>query len=464
MSHAPVEAMGLINPDAEIAVLAAMRHDTEAAIDLAQTLDASDFYDTRRAVLFEAMRNLLLGPDVIDTAGIVVEARRVLEIRQLKAVISEADVDALVGEVRRVAVYANNLKRLAWLRRAGDFAFWLAQELQNRPDPIDLFAEAQEQWQQLAPQQTNSQFVYGWDTVKAHTDAVRRRVQDYEEGRRVAFDWPWASWNKLIRPLSAGMAGIVAAADGVGKTTVLEQVAEHWATRGWHVVYVHLEDDLEYKLNRRSARHCQLPIDAIEDGSLSREQLAKLHAGQATVAEWAGCLHYYHAPGQSMREIIRELESRVREGVCQAVVFDYLDKVQPSRAQVKLYGDNAWERQAKDMDDLKTFAERNRLPVFTATQGNKSMQNEGTQTRRAIQGSGQKSQKAQLVIILTRELVGENGKYDERGVQIAAPGEYSPTVTVRVDKQNRGKTGSFKQFLVGQYFTVRDIARDTEKK
>jgi thiamine pyrophosphate-dependent acetolactate synthase large subunit-like protein len=116
------------------------------------------------------------------------------------------------------------------------------------------------------------------------------------------------------------------------------------------------------------------------------------------------------------------------------------------------------------MDDLKTFAERNRLPVFTATQGNKSMQNEGTQTRRAIQGSGQKSQKAQLVIILTRELVGENGKYDERGVQIAAPGEYSPTVTVRVDKQNRGKTGSFKQFLVGQYFTVRDIARDTEKK
>src|SRR5690606_24166958 len=111
--------------------------------------------------------------------------------------------------------------------------------------------------------------------------------------------------------------------------------------------------------------------------------------------------HYYHAAGKSMSEIVRELESRIAEGVCHAVVFDYLDKVQPTQGQAKLFGANTWERQANDMEALKSFAERNHLPVFTATQGNKNMQSGGVQTRQNIQGSGQKSQKAQLVLILS---------------------------------------------------------------
>lgn len=108
------------------------------------------------------------------------------------------------------------------------------------------------------------------------------------------------------------------------------------------------------------------------------------------------------------------------------------------------------------MEQLKTFAERNRMPVMTATQGNKSMQNAGTQTRQAIQGSGQKSQKSQLVIVLTRDIVGEQGLVDKHGHRIAEPGDYSPIVNVRVDKQNRGRTGQFKQIIAGRFFTIRD--------
>jgi hypothetical protein len=175
------------------------------------------------------------------------------------------------------------------------------------------------------------------------------------------------------------------------------------------------------------------------------------------IEQWAGRLHYYHAAGASMTEILRELESRVTEGICQAVVFDYLDKVQATRGQAKLFGDNTWERQANDMEALKTFAEKFGLPVFTATQGNKNMLDSGTQTRKNIQGSGQKSQKAQLVIILTRDIVGEGGMYDDDHELLAHPGEYSPFPKLRVDKQNRGRTGDFRQFYAGQYFVVRDI-------
>ena len=174
------------------------------------------------------------------------------------------------------------------------------------------------------------------------------------------------------------------------------------------------------------------------------------------ITEQLPTLHYYDAAGESMGAVLRELNTRVAEGVCNSVVLDYLDKVQPTRAQAQLFGGNSWERQANDVEQLKTFAEQAKIPVFTANQGNKSMQEAGTQTRKAVQGSAQKTQKSQLVVILTRDIVGDLGLHDSAGTKIADAGEYSPFVKVRIDKQNRGKTGGFEQVLRGEYFTIRD--------
>ncbi len=458
---APVEVLGLINHDAERSVLAAMRDDSTVAVELVDRLEPHDFYDLRRQVAFEAMSNLLAGADLIDTAAIVAECLSVSEIRGLSIRVTDEDIDSLFVEFDNISLSANTIRRLSWLRRASEFAFWMVQEVQVRPDPEALFAEAQEQWQHLAPPQSNNNFIYGWDTIPIHKTIIRKRVEDSEAGLTQPFDWPWASWNRLIRPLRGGFVGILAAADGMGKTAYLEQIAEHWAAAAMHTVYVHLEDAPDYKMDRRLARNARVPIMKIEDGTLDPFDRDKISAAHEAMAQWAQCLHYYHAAGQNMATIIRELESKVREGVCQAVVFDYLDKVAPTRTQSKLFGDNIWERQGADMEALKTFAEQQGVPVMTATQGNKRMQDAGIQTRQAIQGSGQKSQKSQLVIILNRQIVGNDGLRDSEGELIAGSGEYSPIVTVRVDKQNRGKTGQLQQVLIGQYFSVADMERET---
>lgn len=452
--------LGLVNHQAETTVLSAMRLNTGAAIELAQLLDPSDFYDTRRSMVFEAMRQILLGIEPLDDANLLAAIARIQRERKSNVYVDQDYLTQFAdGDMARAIAYAHNVKRLAWLRGAGEFAYWLVDELQTKPDPDDLFAAAQERWQQLQPQHAESRFVYGWDTIKLHDDMVRERVKELEDGTQRIFDWPWSSWNAngRVRPLRPGMLGIIAAPDGAGKTTYLEMAAEHWAGRGQHVVYVHLEDELGYKLDRRAARNAMVPLDRIEDGNLSADDAKRLRDATQQMRGWAGHLHYLDAAGESMTGIVRELESRVAEGVCDAVVFDYLDKVQPSRGQATFFA-NTWERQANDMEQLKVFAERHKVPVLTATQGNKAMQQQGqTQTRQAIQGSGQKSHKAQLVIILTRELVGEDGLRDRNGAMVAEPGEYSPVVNVRIDKQNRGRTSGFQQFLVGRYFLVRDI-------
>lgn len=454
------DLLGLTNSDAEIAVLAAMCADTTVAIDMAQKLSVDDFIDPRRQVVFEAIGNLLRGVDAIDSAAIHAECVSIVRERKLKYSVDIPYIESLdKGDPRRAAMYSNTVKRLAWLRQAGDFAFWLAQELQTRPDPNELFTAAQERWQVLQPKRETSNFVYGWDTIKTHGDMIRNRAQERMDGVVSRFDWPWYSWNSngRVRALRPGMVGILAAPDGQGKTTYLEQIAEHWSSSGHHTVYVHLEDSLEYKLDRRLCRRALVTMDKVETGDFNDDEAERVQNANEDMSLWAEYLHYYNAAGENMTTIVRELEARVAEGVCGAVVFDYLDKVRVSRGQAKLYGDQTWERQADDMEQLKSFAEKAKLPVFTATQGNKSMQSSGIQTRQAIQGSGQKSQKAQLVMILTRELVGENGLRDRDGKWVADPGEYSPVAKIRIDKQNIGKTGELQQYLVGKYFTVRDL-------
>ncbi len=455
------DLLGLVNADAETTVLSAMRLNTSAAVELSQVLEPNEFYDPRRSMVFEAMRHVLLGIEPLDDDNILAAVQRIQRDRKTNLYIAPDYLETFCdGDLARALSYAHSVKRLAWLRGASDFATWLVDELQTRPDPDDLFAAAQERWQILQPKTAESRFVYGWDTSKMHSDLMRQRAQARKDGTALRFDWPWASWNAAgrVRPMIPGLLGVIAAPDGQGKTTYLEMIAEHWASHGIQTVYVHLEDALDYKLDRRAARQARIPLDKIEDDTLTADERRRLTDANRNIAEWGGCLHYLDAAGDSMTTIVRELESRVAEGVCQAVVFDYLDKVQPSPGQAKLYAANAWERQANDMEQLKTFAEQNKMPVLTATQGNKSMQAPGTQTRQAIQGSGQKSQKAQLVAILTRDLVGQEGLRDSKtGQMIAEPGEYSPIVTVRIDKQNRGKTCSFLQYIAGQYFTVRDI-------
>ncbi len=454
------QVLDLTHPTAETTVLAAMRRGgMEDTTYFADLLQAADFSDPRRRIVFQAMVNVLRGTEPLDDTAILAECVQVARDLRLDVRIDGGWLAGLEGDPLRARAYAVTVKRMAWLRGAGDYAYWLVQKLQERPDPEQLFAEAQERMQALQPPAKTRRFVYGWDTVTAHRADIAQRVADKQNGVVSPFLWPWPAWNFNVRPLRPGMLGLVAAADGMGKSTYLECIAEHWAKGGLHVVYVHLEDALDYKMDRRLARWARVPLQVIEDGAQDKEQQAQIDRAQANIDRQLPTLHYFDAAGMSAAEITTELKARVAEGVCQAVVLDYLDKMQPSRAQAKLYGDQIWERQSNDVEMLKTFAEKNRLPIMTASQGNKEMQKQtGTRTRKDIAGSGAKTQKAQLVAILTREIVGSEGLKDERGTKLADPGEYSPFIDVRIDKQNRGKTGvTMRQFLIGQYFDIRDI-------
>jgi len=466
MSTKTAELLKLYNHDAEITVLSAMRKSEDFAAQIAQQLSTDDFYDAHRQVIFDSIVRLIRGIEPLNDESILAESRGVAKERKGKDVIRitpellETFVRPQEGAVRA----AITLHRLSWLRKAGDHAMWLTTALQTNPTPLDIYAEAQERWQLLAPPKSDGVTLYGWDTIQFNSDVLARRKQEATQGLTRRFDWPtsWFSWNKHngVRPMRPSLVGVLAAPDGCGKSTYLDWIAEHWASNGNKTVIVHLEDDHEYKLDRRKARHSKVPLADIEDGTLTPEQEALITESEQGIAGWAVNLHYTHTPGWSMEKILVEVTRLIDEGQCDCLVLDYIDKCEASDRQIKLFGSGSssvYLRQGNDMNQLKNFAEQKKIPVFTATQGNKGMQDQGRViTRQDIEGSGQKSQRAQLVIILTRDIVGPEGLRDEQGKVIAEPGDYSPIAKLRIDKQNRGKSGTFYQIFRGDCFRIGD--------
>lgn len=447
----------LIHPTAEATTLAAMRDDIDLAMQLANQLDAADFANDKYKLIFLAIKNLLNSIEAIDAQAIATESLSVAREYKINATVTPEFITGLTGDSRRAVAYAATVKRMAWLRNAVDFAHWMVAEAQTNPSPDELFTAAQERLQILAPKTDRGATLYGWETIDCHRAAIKERRLEAESGLTRRFDWPWASWNQWVRPLRSGLVGVLAAPDGVGKSTYLEWIAEHWAKRNSKVVMVHLEDDHQYKLDRRIARHSSVPLSAIEDGDLTPEQVAAIADAERNMDSWVDNLHYTHAPGWSMSDILKELQKLVDEGECEAVVMDYIDKCEADRRQLSLYGNNQYLREGDNMNLLKNFAEKAGVPIFTATQGNKSMQEQGkVQTRQAIDGSGKKSQRAQLVMILTRDIVGPGGLWDN-GTKIAEEGDYSPIATLRIDKQNRGMTKTFHQVFRGECYRIGDL-------
>lgn len=286
-----------------------------------------------------------------------------------------------------------------------------------------------------------------WDESFDYTDQMIEyyaQIAATPEAERKLLQWPWESWRKLIDPLEAGMLGVVTAPDGEGKTIYAETIAEHWAEHKNRVVFVHYELNRRLMMQRRTARHTSITTRAIKEGKLTSSERQKINEIRPRLLSWDGYISYLHTPGWSMERTVAELRRLHAEGECDVVVLDYLEKASASKRQLQMYGSNTFQREADNVEQLKTFAETTEIPVIMVAQ----MSKEGKSTsfskvdRTGMRGAGEKSEKANLVVLLKRERTDSG---------------YSNNVDVLVDKNTMGSTGSFRQIMQPEYFRVGDI-------
>lgn len=273
----------------------------------------------------------------------------------------------------------------------------------------------------------------------------RREKAKLPASERRELTWAWSTWNKRVDPLEPGLLALIAGGDGMGKTVYAETQAEDWAKKGLHIAFVHFELNRAVMLDRRAARHTLISRRELKSGPFSDTMIRKWHETRNRLQAWDGQITYFHTPGWSMERALKQMAQHMEEKECDAIVIDYLEKARPSSRQQRMYGTNHWQREADDVEIAKTFAESTETPVLLLAQMSKAGKGQGIETldRTAIRGAGEKTEKANIVVLLHRE------RDDEAG--------YVPTVDVRIDKNTLGPTGNLQQYMDGEHFRVFDL-------
>jgi replicative DNA helicase len=327
----------------------------------------------------------------------------------------------------------------------------LAKEILRRcmaeDSPVELHAWLTDKVQRLGGGGDASALMT-WAESFEYTDAMLVRFAAnaaLPPEQRKELTWPWSSWNAKITKLGPGMLGVVAAPDGSGKTMYGEAIIEHWASHKSKTVFVHYELNRQLMMLRRLARHTSIDSRTIEEWTVTPAQAALLRTVRPRLESWDGDISYLHTAEWSMERTCAELRKLRAEGVCDVVVVDYLEKASTSNRQLKIFGTSIFAREADNVEQLKNFAETTGTPVLMIAQMNKSGKALDFKDldRGAMRGAGEKSEKANLVVLLNRE-------HTEDG--------YSNTVNVMIDKQTMGPTGSLRQYMRPEFFQVADIA------
>jgi replicative DNA helicase len=328
----------------------------------------------------------------------------------------------------------------------------LAKEILRRcfaeEDPTMLRQWLSEQVARMGGDTQDDAVLLWEDSFDYYDKLMEKREQDatIPMADRKVLDWPWATWNSLIDPLEPGLLAVISAPDGTGKTILAESIAEHWARHKSRVVFVHYELNRALMLDRRTSRHTSITRRDLKSGNLTPEQKQYVADMRPRLMAWDGGITYVHTPGWTMERTVERLRALKTDGLCDVVVLDYLEKNAASRRQLQMYGGNTNQREADNVEQLKNFSEETETPSLMLTQFSKAGKNTSFENidRTDIRGAGEKTEKANIVVLMHREKSGDG---------------YSNKVNVLVDKNTVGKTGTFQQMMEPEFFRLGDIVQ-----
>ena len=126
--------------------------------------------------------------------------------------------------------------------------------------------------------------------------------------------------DSLLGDIQPGTVNAVVARASVGKTMMMEQMAEHNARKGKRVVFYHLELTHEYMIDRRMARYSHVAMDELRRAYGGPE----VQRAARQIAQWEQNLIYVYCPGWTAERIALDIGRLSARDECELVLVDYL--------------------------------------------------------------------------------------------------------------------------------------------
>ena len=413
--------------EAEEALLGSILISPDFLDDLAQQIEADDFFIIRNGFVWAALVALYERGDDIDTLTLTDELR---QRGQFDDVGGAAYLTYLVNHTPSsiyATAYGSLVERAAFRRDVQGKAQELYNFAQNSGDASDLREAIGETLAELeASAPTENTYLPGYSALEYYRDIMKARTShDAPE----LLTMPYEAFAHCVSGIKRGKVVLVSGFSGEGKTLLLENLADWWAMLGNGIFYITTELTREDMLDRLTCRHTGIPYEDVVSRGANVENVMRHLSNE--VGEWLPKIDYWETNGASARLIYAQIRRAVRAGK-RLIFIDYLSEA---------VGFETKGRELKDAIDgffrtIHTYAKQTNTTFVIASQQS------NTDHGPTVFGSSIPNQKSALHIRLETSKATESRIYtvDDRLIAVRE-GNPSPMMAAVIEKNNFGPTG-----------------------
>lgn len=341
-------------------------------------LNGDDFYDPRRAELFEAMK-------AMRAERVPVEAFTLSESRPDQAADLFALTDAAVP-ASSVPFYADVVKRDGLRRRLAAVGAKLA-TIEPGADSATVADDARRMVDE-AIGSTGQKVRFVADILPDVEERMRAKT--------VFVPSPWPTLNAAIGGFRPGAVYVVAARPGMGKTVIGAQIAAQLA-EGGVVAFSSLEMTADELVARFVSERLSINVGRIKDSRMTDRDWAVFEQGRDRLE--ALRIAVDDRSGIAVSDVRGFARSAARSGKLAGVVVDYMQLMTSRQRQDRHLQVAEFSRQ------LKIMAKDFQVPVIALSQLNRNSEQSALAVPKLsdLRESGAIEQDADVVMLLRRE-------------------------------------------------------------
>jgi replicative DNA helicase len=439
--------------EAERAVLGAVLLDNALFDQTSEVLTTGDFYLESHRSIFSSMERLSSDSRVIDSLTLREELQK---DNTLEAVGGVAYVASLLDGVPRVSSvehYARIVKEKSLLRKLIHSANEiLLRGISNEEDPMDLLERAEKSIFDISQEKIKSGFVQLQDLLTESYENIESLYQRKELITGISTGF--VDLDRMTCGLQPADLIIVAARPGLGKTSLVVNIAQYSAIQNEKVIGIFsLEMAAQQLVTRMLCAEARVDSHKVRSGYLSKEDWNRLAKTMSTLSK--AQIFIDDAPGISIVEMRSKARRLKAEHGLDLLIVDYLQLMTGTSSGSRTRYDNRQQEISAISRALKGLAKELRVPIIAVSQLSRAPEQRRGDHRPQLSDlreSGSIEQDADLVLFIYREdLYAKEEDLEEQGV-----------VQLIIGKQRNGPTGVVKLAFIDQWTKFENLARELE--
>ena len=435
--------------DAEESVIGALLIDSSAVVEVAEFLQASDFYKPANAKVFGAILQLHQSGQPIDILTVSEELERRGQIEEVGGRAALADLCARTPTAVHAKQYARIVERKATLRgligAAGRIASIGYEDPADAEEAID---RAESELFAISERRAAQTFVPLGTLLDVAYDEIDRLHQN--RGQLMGLRTSFTELDKIMQGLQASDFIVLAARPSVGKTSLALNIAEHVAVReGKSVGIFSLEMSKEQLVLRLLSSVTKIDSYSLRTGFIDDMGFPKIADAMGTLSK--AKIFIDDTASISVMELRTKARRLKMEHGLDLLIVDYLQLMQPSQSN---RDGNRVQEVSEISRGLKALARELGVPVLALSQLSRAteMRDKAEPRLSDLRESGAIEQDADVVIFLYRE----SDRTDDANVK----GE---TINFSVAKHRNGPTGRNQLWFLKEQTRFQNLVRKRDE-